>query len=80
MMDTAIPVYFELDTGVDHDAIERELDAQMGLAPRPPRWKPTGPPLCCQHTQIDRVQLKGRAVVTCLTCSHEWFEYPIEAA
>lgn len=79
-LDTAIPVYFEL--GLDHERIERELDEQLGLEPKPRReraWDCLAgeAPVPCRHHRIERAQLPGRAVVTCLGCEHEWFEMEV---
>lgn len=76
------PVAVYLDPGIDHAAIERELDAQLGIAPTDPydvRWDLVcgDVPRACQHIRITRVQLAGRACVSCDTCDHSWFEYPI---
>lgn len=67
------PVYIELDW-TDHDAIERELDEQMGLGPKPPKWKPVGPALTCGHARVTAVRLgEGLMQVTCV-CLHSWLE------
>jgi hypothetical protein len=68
------PVYIELDAGFDHDAIERELDEQMGLTPKPPKWRPVGPVLVCGHVRISRSTSAGLTDVVCLDCSHEYLE------
>ncbi len=70
----ATPVYVEFDSGFDHDAIERELDEQMGLGPKPPKWKPVGPALTCGHWNISRSTSAGLTDVVCLTCGHEYLE------
>lgn len=68
------PVAVYLDPGFDHDAIERELDQQLGLAPKPPKWRPSKPPLACEHVRVTRVQLgSGLAELTCV-CGHCWRE------
>lgn len=67
------PVAVYLDP-VDHDAIERELDEQMGLTPKPPKWRPVGPALTCEHGRITREPVgDGLTVVSC-ACGHGWSE------
>jgi 8-oxo-dGTP pyrophosphatase MutT (NUDIX family) len=73
------PVHIELDPGTDHEAIERELDEQLGLTPKPKRersWDCLAGelPLVCGHARVTKVQLgNGLADVTC-TCGHSWRE------
>ena len=72
------PVY--LDPGFDHDAIERELDAQLGIDPKPKReraWDCLAGEveLVCGHHRIERLELHGRNQVTCIICGHEWVEH-----
>jgi len=71
------PVY--LDPGFDHDAIERELDKQLGLEPKPRRersWDCLAGEveLVCGHARITRNELEaGLAIITC-PCGHSWRE------
>ncbi len=74
-----VPVYIELDTGVDHDAIERELDEQMGIEPKPRRersWDCLAgeAPVACQHNRLTTVREEGRVLVKC-ACGHSWMEF-----
>lgn len=68
---------------LDHDEVLRKLDNAFGdLAPLPApdkRWDLLcgDYPRACQHIRIGRVQLAGRACVSCNTCDHSWFEYSI---
>lgn len=72
------PVAVYLDP-IDHDAIERELDEQTGLAPKPKRersWDCLAgeAPVVCSHVRITRSQLgNGLAEVIC-ACGHSWRE------
>ena len=71
------PVY--LDPGFDHDAIERELDEQLGIEPKPRRersWDCLAgeAPVVCQHSHISRSTSGGLTDVVCLSCGHEYLE------
>lgn len=73
------PVAVYLDPGFDHDAIERELDEQMGLTPKPKRersWDCLAgeAPIVCGHARISRSTSAGLTDVVCLTCGHEYLE------
>lgn len=75
-MTEPVAVYFD---PVDHDAIERQLDEQLGIEPKPKRergWDCLAgdAELPCGHARVTRVQLgNGLADVTCV-CGHEWRE------
>jgi hypothetical protein len=76
-MSQPMPVHLELP---DHDAIECDLDRQLGLAPRVQRelrdrrWDCLAgeAPVHCGHHRISRVEDAGLIEVVCLTCGHEW--------
>ena len=77
-MSEPIPLYLEFP---DHDAIERELDEQMGIEPKRERaWDCLAGDveLVCGHHRIERYQLGGRCHVSCINCGHEWTEHSIE--
>lgn len=66
-------------TTIDHATIERELDAQLGLTPKPRReraWDCLAgeAPIVCQHVRISRSSSAGLTDVVCLTCGHEYLE------
>lgn len=72
----AVPVHIDFP---DHDAIEAELDAQLGLEPIPLRERPwdclAGEiPVACTHARISRSTEHGLSDVVCLSCGHEWVE------
>lgn len=73
------PIAVSLDLGIDHAAIERELDAQLGIIPTDPydvRWDLVcgDYPKACQHVRISRSTSNGLSDVVCLDCAHEWLE------
>lgn len=72
------PVAVYLDP-IDHDAIERQLDEQMGLKPRPKRersWDCLAgeASVVCSHVRIARLPVgNGLTRVTC-ECGSTWNE------
>jgi hypothetical protein len=75
----AFPLYIEFDSGIDHAAIERELDQQLGLQPKPKReraWECLAgeAPMPCRHPHVSRSTSSGLTDVVCLDCEHEWLE------
>lgn len=64
---------------VDHETIERELDRQLGITPKPKReraWDCLAGDveLSCGHPRIERSHRDGITDVVCLDCAHEWME------
>ena len=75
-MSQPIPVYLD---PIDHDAIEAEIDRQMGIETKPKReraWDCLAgeAPIVCGHARISRSTAYGLTDVVCLTCAHEWIE------
>lgn len=75
-MNQPIAVYLD---PIDHDAIERELDEQMGITPKPKRersWDCLAGDveLPCGHVRIARTELGGDLAEVVCVCGHSWRE------